>query len=159
MDDQHRWGRACHAANRTQFGKQTRCGDPAEESHDLILGIVRRVSEVARAGGEGGGAERKGIVQSGQSCEVGSCRESPNSETRGIATKLTRTPVAMAAKTWVRYGAMAIKLEVEIVAWTPRAMAIHWKAPSGDIHKAWVWASAIERPLEFLLAQSMTKNL
>ena len=40
---------------------------------------------------------------------------------------------------------MAVKLDVEIVAWTSRAVAIRWKTPTGDAHRAWVWASAVER--------------
>lgn len=57
---------------------------------------------------------------------------------------LTRTPVAIPATAWVHYNTIALKLSVEIVAWTPRAVAIRWKAPSGE-HRAWVWASAVER--------------
>ena len=58
---------------------------------------------------------------------------------------LTRTPVAIPAKAWVRYGGIAVKLDVEVVAWTSRAVAIRWKTPTGDAHRAWVWASAVER--------------
>lgn len=57
---------------------------------------------------------------------------------------LTRTPVAMPAIAWVRYGAVALKIPVEVVAWTSRAVAVRWKTPKGEIHKAWLWASAVE---------------
>ena len=58
---------------------------------------------------------------------------------------LTKTPVPVPARAWVRYGGVAIKLEVEIVAWTPRAVAVRWKTGAGEEHRAWVWASAVER--------------
>lgn len=58
---------------------------------------------------------------------------------------LTRTPVPVRARAWVRYASGAIKLDVDIVAWTPRAVAVRWKTPAGEEHRAWVWASAVER--------------
>jgi hypothetical protein len=61
---------------------------------------------------------------------------------------LTRTPVAMPAVAWVRYGSVAMKIRVEVVAWTNRAVAIRWKNPEGETHKAWVWASAVEHEAE-----------
>jgi hypothetical protein len=61
---------------------------------------------------------------------------------------LTRTPVAMPAVAWVRYGSVALKLPVEVVAWTECAVAIRWKTPSGAVQRAWVWASAVESRAE-----------
>lgn len=61
---------------------------------------------------------------------------------------LTRTPVAVPVKAWVRYGSQAVKVDAEAVAWTPKAVAIRWKTPSGEEHRAWVWASAVEGPLQ-----------
>ncbi len=58
---------------------------------------------------------------------------------------LTRTPVALPVWAWVHYGSAAIRVDAEIVAWTSRACAIRWKTPDGFTHKAWVWASAVER--------------
>ena len=58
---------------------------------------------------------------------------------------LTRTPVPMGARAWVRYAGIAIKLDVEVVAWTPRAVALRWTTSAGEQHRAWVWASAVER--------------
>jgi len=60
---------------------------------------------------------------------------------------LTKTPVAVSARAWVRYAGMATKLDVEVVAWTPRAVAVTWKTPAGEEHRAWVWASAVERDM------------
>ena len=58
---------------------------------------------------------------------------------------LTKTPIPVPASAWVRYGDLALKIEVEVVAWTPRAVAIRWVTPSGEKHRSWVWASAVER--------------
>lgn len=60
---------------------------------------------------------------------------------------LTRTPLAMPVRAWVRYEGGAIQVDAEAVAWTPRAVAIRWEALDGQTHKAWVWASAVERRL------------
>ncbi|MDQ1569484.1 MAG: hypothetical protein QOF79_158, partial [Actinomycetota bacterium] len=57
---------------------------------------------------------------------------------------LTRTPVPVPVLAWVRYDAIPLKVEARAVAWTNRAVAIEWDAPGGP-HRAWVWASAIER--------------
>lgn len=56
---------------------------------------------------------------------------------------LTRSPVAVPAVAWVRYGPVALKLPVEVVAWTERAVAVRWKTPSGAAQRAWLWASAV----------------
>jgi hypothetical protein len=58
---------------------------------------------------------------------------------------LTKTPVPVPARAWVRYAGIATKLDVEVVAWTPRAVAVRWKTPAGEEHRAWVWASVVER--------------
>jgi len=58
---------------------------------------------------------------------------------------LTRTPQPEVVRAWVRYGATAVKIEGRAVAWTPRAVAVEWDAPGG-VHRAWLWASAVERP-------------
>lgn len=56
---------------------------------------------------------------------------------------LTKPPVAVPAVAWVRYGPVAMRLSVEVVAWTERAVAIRWKTPSGATQRAWVWASSV----------------
>ena len=58
---------------------------------------------------------------------------------------LTRTPQPEPVTAWVRYPAAPIQVEGVAVAWTPRAVAIRWKGPDGAEHRAWVWASAVER--------------
>jgi hypothetical protein len=55
---------------------------------------------------------------------------------------LTRTPVARPVRAWVHYGAVALLVEAEAVAWTEHAVAIRWQSPEGE-HRAWVWASAV----------------
>ena len=56
---------------------------------------------------------------------------------------LTKTPQPHEVRAWVRYGAVAVRVTARAVAWTPRAVALEWKAPSGEVQRAWVWASAV----------------
>jgi len=58
---------------------------------------------------------------------------------------LTRDPRPGAVKAWVRYPTASIQVEALAVAWTPRAVAIRWPGPDGHEHRAWVWASAVEK--------------
>jgi len=56
---------------------------------------------------------------------------------------LTKTPKPLEVRVWVRYPGGPLQVEAEAVAWTSRAVAVRWKC--GDVvHKAWVWASAVE---------------
>jgi hypothetical protein len=56
---------------------------------------------------------------------------------------LVRPDRAVPCRAWVRYGTTPVNVVAEAVAWTPRAVAIRWRAPSGDTHRAWVWSSAV----------------
>jgi hypothetical protein len=58
---------------------------------------------------------------------------------------VTRTPVALPVWAWVRYPEGSIRVDAEAVAWTSRAVAVRWPTPDGQTHRAWVWASAVER--------------
>ena len=58
---------------------------------------------------------------------------------------VTRTPKPERVKVWVHYGDAALRIDAELVAWTPRACAVRWKTGTGEEHHAWVWASAVER--------------
>ena len=58
---------------------------------------------------------------------------------------ITRTPVPEKVKAWVRYGEVALRIDAELVAWTSRACAVRWKTQAGVAHRAWVWASAVEK--------------
>ena len=58
---------------------------------------------------------------------------------------LTRTPLPETVRAWVRYPDAPLQVSALAVAWTPRAVAIKWDAPDQQTHKAWVWASAVER--------------
>ena len=58
---------------------------------------------------------------------------------------ITRTPVPEKVKAWVRYGDVALKIKADLVAWTPRACAVRWNTQAGVEHRAWVWASAVEK--------------
>ena len=58
---------------------------------------------------------------------------------------ITRTPTPEIVKVWVRYREVAMRIDAEVVAWTPRACAVRWKTQTGEEHRAWVWASAVEK--------------
>lgn len=58
---------------------------------------------------------------------------------------LTRTPKPQRVKVWVHYGEVALRIDAELVAWTPRACAVRWRTEAGEEHKAWVWGSAVEK--------------
>lgn len=56
---------------------------------------------------------------------------------------LTRSPEPEPARAWVRYGEQSIEIDVEVTAWTARAVAIRWPGPDGAEHRAWVWAGSV----------------
>ena len=56
---------------------------------------------------------------------------------------VTRTPRPHKVRAWVRYPDGPLQVDGEVVAWTPRAVAVRWSAGE-NLHKAWVWASAVE---------------
>jgi hypothetical protein len=58
---------------------------------------------------------------------------------------LTKTPHARAARAWARYGEHSIEIDVEVVAWTERAIAVRWPGPDGMEHRAWLWAGAVRQ--------------
>lgn len=58
---------------------------------------------------------------------------------------LTIPPQPVPVRAWVRYGEIPVQVEALAVQWTESAVAVHWDTPDG-VHKAWVWASAVERP-------------
>lgn len=58
---------------------------------------------------------------------------------------LTRDPRPSTVTAWIRYPAAAVQLEAEAVAWTPRAVALRWPGPDDQEHRAWVWASAVDK--------------
>ena len=58
---------------------------------------------------------------------------------------LTIDPRPSPVRAWVRYPAAAVQVEALAVKWTARAVAITWPGPDETEHRAWVWASAVER--------------
>lgn len=58
---------------------------------------------------------------------------------------LTRTPQPVAVVAWVRYPDGPLQVSGRTSAWTTRAVAVEWDTPAGGVHRAWVWASAVER--------------
>lgn len=57
---------------------------------------------------------------------------------------LTIPPQPVPVLAWVRYGEVPIRVEAEAVRWTEKVVAIVWQIPGGE-HRAWVWASAVDR--------------
>lgn len=58
---------------------------------------------------------------------------------------MTRTPKPHPARAWVPYGDHSIETDVEVVAWTERAIAIRWPGPGNSEHHAWVWVGAVSQ--------------
>ena len=57
-----------------------------------------------------------------------------------------REPIEVDA--WVPYPAASIRIRARAVAWSRRAVCVEYVTPDGTGHRAWVWASAVERPPE-----------
>ena len=62
-------------------------------------------------------------------------------ELGGLSAALANEPTPVRA--WVRYPAIADQVNGLALAWTPRAVYVEWEAHG--THRAWVWASAVER--------------
>lgn len=56
---------------------------------------------------------------------------------------MTRSPKPQPARAWVRYGEHSMEIDVEVVAWTSRAVAVRWDGPDGAEHHAWLWSGAV----------------
>lgn len=51
------------------------------------------------------------------------------------------------ARAYVRFHEAVIRPDVEVLAWTDRAVKVRWEMFNGDTHEVWVWRSAVdERP-------------
>ncbi|POH71410.1 hypothetical protein C3B59_00815 [Cryobacterium zongtaii] len=73
-------------------------------------------------------------------------------ELGGLPAVLASAPTPVLA--WVRYPATADQVHGHALAWTPRAVYIEWEGEG--THRAWVWASAVERPATSDKADSST---
>jgi hypothetical protein len=62
-------------------------------------------------------------------------------ELGGLPAALAGEPTHVRA--WVRYAAAADHVRGLALAWTPRAVYVEWE--DRGTHRAWVWASAVER--------------
>jgi len=58
---------------------------------------------------------------------------------------VTRSPEPIAVAAWARYGLTPILVNAFTSTWTSRAVEIVWRTPTGDTHRAWVWANAVAR--------------
>ncbi|SEN91602.1 hypothetical protein [Cryobacterium luteum] len=64
-----------------------------------------------------------------------------SAELGGLTATLANEPTHVRA--WVRYPAIAEHVQALALAWTPRAVYVEWE--DGGIHRAWIWAPAVER--------------
>jgi hypothetical protein len=62
-------------------------------------------------------------------------------ELGGLSAILASEP--MSVRAWVRYPAISSQVHGLALAWTPRAVYVEWE--DAGIHRAWVWAPAVER--------------
>ena len=58
---------------------------------------------------------------------------------------VTRAPEPIPVRVWVHYGLTPIEIDGFTSTWTLRAVEVVWRTPSGDAHRAWVWANAVRR--------------
>lgn len=79
----------------------------------------------------------RGIMESGEPVSLG------RDELELDLQPVTKTPRPHAVRAWVRYPGGPVQVDGEAVAWTARAVAVRWPA-GGSVHRAWVWASAVE---------------
>ena len=85
-------------------------------------------------------------VQADQSIMRGGKPESLTAKELELTIEpVTRTPQPMPVQAWVGYGGIGIRVKGRAVAWTTKAVAVEWDAPGEQKHRAWVWASAVER--------------
>ena len=62
-------------------------------------------------------------------------------ELGGMPASMASDPTPVLA--WVRYASIADHVRGLALAWTPRAVYVEWE--DRGTHRAWVWASAVER--------------
>jgi hypothetical protein len=58
---------------------------------------------------------------------------------------VTRAPDPVPVAAWVRYAGTPIRVEGFTSTWTTRAVEVLWGTPTGETHRAWVWANAVRR--------------
>lgn len=58
---------------------------------------------------------------------------------------ITRSPNPIPVADWVRYAGTSIQVEGFTSTWTALAVEVLWRTPTGDTHRAWVWANAVGR--------------
>jgi hypothetical protein len=58
---------------------------------------------------------------------------------------VTRSPKPIPVSAWVRYGGVSVQVDAFTSTWTAKAVEVVWRTPSGDAHRAWVWANAVRR--------------
>lgn len=61
------------------------------------------------------------------------------------ADPIVRAVQPIPVRGWVRYPEAPARIEGRVVAWTSRAVEIEWENAAGEVRRAWVWSSAVER--------------
>lgn len=57
---------------------------------------------------------------------------------------VTKPATARPVWAWVRYGAIPIRVEAELCAWTSAHAAVRWRVPGVGVHRSWIWANAVQ---------------
>jgi hypothetical protein len=56
---------------------------------------------------------------------------------------LTVDPRPRRCRAWVRFGATPVRVDADVMRWTPRAIGIRFHVMDQEM-RCWVWASAVE---------------
>jgi hypothetical protein len=54
-------------------------------------------------------------------------------------------PRSIPVRAWVRFPEMPVHVSGRAVAWTDKAVCVEFTMRNGATHRAWVWASAVDR--------------
>lgn len=58
---------------------------------------------------------------------------------------VTQAQHPIPVRAWARYPETPARVEGHAIAWTERAVQIEWEDYRGVKHRAWVWASAVDK--------------
>lgn len=59
---------------------------------------------------------------------------------------VTRAEEPPPVEAWVRFPETPVRVSGRAVAWTSRAVLVEFVTHEGATRRAWVWASAVDRP-------------
>lgn len=58
---------------------------------------------------------------------------------------VTKAQEPVPIQAWARYPETPARVKGRAIAWTKRAVQIEWEDVRGQTHRAWVWASAVDK--------------